>query len=109
MAKWNEKHTRLQEEYELQGNQYEEKCAELNQRIEELKVAVMSTPARRVSGNDKQLEPTWAGRSYTEIYAEYIRMEDELIGERNESRRLSEALESILTDVEQRVRVLLMI
>lgn len=44
-----------------------------------------------------------SGRSYAEIYAEYVRMEQELIGERAETKRLSDCLAQILGDIEERV------
>ena len=48
-----------------------------------------------------------SGRSYAEIYGEYIKMEEELAAERLETKRLSEVLAQILADIEERVRVLL--
>lgn len=44
-----------------------------------------------------------SGRSYAEIYGEYIRMEEELAKERAETKRLSEILTQILGDIEERV------
>lgn len=42
------------------------------------------------------------GRSYTEVYSEYVRVQDELTTERAEVKRLSECLTSILADIEER-------
>ena len=47
-----------------------------------------------------------SGRSYAEVYGEYIRMEEELARERAESKRLGECLSQILGDIEERVRSL---
>ncbi|KAL8279842.1 hypothetical protein RQP46_007692 [Phenoliferia psychrophenolica] len=46
------------------------------------------------------------GRSYAEIYAEYVRMQEDLIKERSESKRLGECLNQILVDIEERAPVL---
>lgn len=43
------------------------------------------------------------GRSYAEIYGEYIKMEEELANERAETKRLNEVLAQILADIEERV------
>lgn len=43
------------------------------------------------------------GRSYAEIYGEYIKMEEELAKERAETKRLGEILAQILGDIEERV------
>lgn len=45
-----------------------------------------------------------SGRSYAEVYGEYVRMEEELVRERAETKRLSDCLSQILTDIEERVR-----
>lgn len=44
-----------------------------------------------------------SGRSYTEVYTDYVRIQNELAIEKAEVRRLGECLTSILTDVEDRV------
>jgi nucleoprotein TPR len=44
-----------------------------------------------------------SGRSYAEVYGEYVRMEEELIKERSETKRLSDCLAQILGDIEERV------
>lgn len=44
-----------------------------------------------------------SGRSYAEIYGEYIKMEEELAKERAETKRLGEILSQILGDIEERV------
>lgn len=44
-----------------------------------------------------------SGRSYAEVYAEYVRMEEELISERAETKRLSDCLAQILGDIQERV------
>jgi nucleoprotein TPR len=44
------------------------------------------------------------GRSYTEVYSEYVRVQDELVAERAEVKRLGDILTSILADIEERVR-----
>ncbi|KAK4056430.1 Protein mlp1 [Microbotryomycetes sp. JL221] len=46
------------------------------------------------------------GRSYAEVYSEYIRMEEELIKERAETKRLSDCLAQILGDIEERAPLL---
>jgi nucleoprotein TPR len=48
-----------------------------------------------------------SGRSYTEIYADYVKVNEELIAQKEETRRLESALAQILTDIEERVRSLL--
>lgn len=46
------------------------------------------------------------GRSYTEIYADYVKVNEELIAQKEETRRLESALAQILTDIEERVSLL---
>lgn len=46
------------------------------------------------------------GRSYAEIYAEYVRMQEELVRERAEVKRLGECLTQILGDIEERAPIL---
>lgn len=46
-----------------------------------------------------------SGRSYAEIYSEYIKMEEELVNERAETKRLGEVLAQILGDIQERVRL----
>ncbi|GAA5982753.1 hypothetical protein JCM11641_007777 [Rhodosporidiobolus odoratus] len=46
------------------------------------------------------------GRSYAEVYREYIRMEEELARERAETKRLGECLAQILGDIEERAPLL---
>lgn len=46
-----------------------------------------------------------SGRSYTEVYADYVKMGDELTKQKEENRRLSSALAQILADIEERVCV----
>ncbi|BGP20306.1 Protein mlp1 [Rhodosporidiobolus nylandii] len=46
------------------------------------------------------------GRSYAEVYKEYIRMEDELAKERAETKRLGECLEQILAEINERAPLL---
>ncbi|GAA5874743.1 hypothetical protein JCM8547_005199 [Rhodosporidiobolus lusitaniae] len=46
------------------------------------------------------------GRSYAEVYREYIRMEEELARERAETKRLGEVLAQILGDIEERAPLL---
>ena len=46
------------------------------------------------------------GKSYTEIYTSYIRMQEELTIERAESQRLSEALSDILAEIQNRAPLL---
>lgn len=43
------------------------------------------------------------GRSYAEVYSEYVKMQDELAAERAETKRLGEILAQILADIEERV------
>lgn len=43
------------------------------------------------------------GKSYTEVYADYVRMSDELNKQKVETRRLEDCLASILRDIEERV------
>ena len=44
-----------------------------------------------------------SGRSYTEIYADYVKVNEELVAQKEETRRLESALAQILTDIEERV------
>lgn len=108
-----------------------ERCDELEVRCAELREAVevsasngggpggadgegmMSPYGARSSSNDSfALSPSAmlavrgqkSGRSYAEIYGEYVRMQDELARERAETRRLGECLSQILSDIEERVR-----
>jgi nucleoprotein TPR len=46
------------------------------------------------------------GRSYTEIYADYVKVNEELVAQKEETRRLESALAQILTDIEERVSLL---
>lgn len=43
------------------------------------------------------------GKSYTEVYSDYVRMSDELTKQKLETRRLEECLAGILRDIEERV------
>jgi hypothetical protein len=43
------------------------------------------------------------GKSYTEVYSDYVRMSDELGKQKLETRRLEECLAGILRDIEERV------
>lgn len=47
------------------------------------------------------------GRSYAEVYGEYVAMQEDLANERAESKRLRDCLNQILGDIEERVRLLL--
>ncbi|GAA5903057.1 hypothetical protein JCM5296_001724 [Sporobolomyces johnsonii] len=47
-----------------------------------------------------------SGRSYAEVYGEYIKMEEELARERAETKRLGECLAQILGDIEERAPLL---
>ncbi|KAF8318500.1 hypothetical protein DL93DRAFT_2054404 [Clavulina sp. PMI_390] len=46
------------------------------------------------------------GRSYTEIYADYVRTSEDLAAQKEETRRLETALAQILTDIEERAPVI---
>ncbi|KAF8744823.1 Filament-forming protein, partial [Rhizoctonia solani] len=46
------------------------------------------------------------GKSYTEVYADYVRMSDELSKQKIETRRLEECLAGILRDIEERAPLL---
>ncbi|KAG8871481.1 hypothetical protein FRB98_000746 [Tulasnella sp. 332] len=46
------------------------------------------------------------GRTFTEVYADYVRMQAELASEKQESSRLSECLAQILADIEERAPLL---
>ncbi|QRW15125.1 Nucleoprotein TPR [Ceratobasidium sp. AG-Ba] len=46
------------------------------------------------------------GKSYTEVYADYVRMSDELNKQKVETRRLEDCLASILRDIEERAPLL---
>lgn len=46
------------------------------------------------------------GRSYTEIYAEHVKLQDELAAERAEVVRVNECLASVLADIEERAPIL---
>ncbi|RKP05362.1 hypothetical protein THASP1DRAFT_32796 [Thamnocephalis sphaerospora] len=43
-----------------------------------------------------------SGKSFTEIYADYVRVQDELVVERQEKERLTESLTQILQEIEER-------
>lgn len=47
------------------------------------------------------------GRTFTEVYADYVRLQAELAAEKQESARLSDCLSQILADIEERVSWLL--
>ncbi len=44
-----------------------------------------------------------SGRSFTDVYADYVRLQAELAAEKQESGRLGECLAQILADIEERV------
>ncbi|KAH7340679.1 hypothetical protein B0J17DRAFT_612069 [Rhizoctonia solani] len=46
------------------------------------------------------------GKSYTEVYADYVRMSDELSKQKLETRRLEDCLAGILRDIEERAPLL---
>jgi nucleoprotein TPR len=96
---------------------------DLETRLDQLRVASaaeMSTPGRFgtpgpsiPSTSGFLLSPTASlatklqksGRSYTEVYADYVKMGDELTKQKEETRRLESALAQILSDIEERVRM----
>ena len=43
------------------------------------------------------------GKSFTEVYTEYVRQQAELAAQKQECQRLSECLAQILADIEERV------
>lgn len=45
-----------------------------------------------------------SGRSYAEVYGEYIRMQEDLLREKAETARLGDCLAQIMGDIEERVR-----
>ncbi|GAA95998.1 hypothetical protein E5Q_02658 [Mixia osmundae IAM 14324] len=47
-----------------------------------------------------------AGKSYTEVYAEFVRVQDELLRERAETKRLGDCLAQILNEIEERAPIL---
>lgn len=105
---------------ELQAER--ERCDNLEVRYGEMREALERGTARFAPGDDAQGSPSPVGssfalspsaqlavrgqkngRSYAEIYGEYVRMEEELVRERAESKRLSDCLAQILGDIEERV------
>ena len=46
-----------------------------------------------------------SGRSFTDVYADYVRLQAELAAEKQESARLGDCLAQILADIEERVRL----
>ncbi|KDQ20838.1 hypothetical protein BOTBODRAFT_320357 [Botryobasidium botryosum FD-172 SS1] len=46
------------------------------------------------------------GKSYTEVYAEYVRVSDELVEQKKETRRLEEALQQVLADIQERAPII---
>lgn len=48
-----------------------------------------------------------SGRSYAEVYGEYIRMQEDLLREKAETARLGDCLAQIMGDIEERVSVLM--
>lgn len=115
-----EKEDDLREELRTERERCDElelKCAEMREALERglssssmLGYGDASSPA----GSPFALSPSAqlavrgqkTGRSYAEIYGEYIRMQDELAKERAETKRLGECLTQILGDIEERVRFL---
>ncbi|KAM0751487.1 hypothetical protein T439DRAFT_300397 [Meredithblackwellia eburnea MCA 4105] len=115
-----ERRARQEREDELLENLREERERgdNLDLRCQELREAVERGAANfrgSLSGeSDFSLSPEAAaasrgqrkGRSYAEIYAEYVRMQEELFRERAEVKRLGECLTQILGDIEERAPVL---
>ena len=44
-----------------------------------------------------------SGKSFTEVYAEYVRLQEDLVWSRSEERRVKELLSQVLADIEERV------
>ncbi|KAG8906638.1 hypothetical protein FRB99_006426 [Tulasnella sp. 403] len=72
------------------------------------------TPAATGANGSMMLSPTAhlasrfqkSGRTFTEVYADYVRLQAELAAEKQESSRLSECLAQILADIEERAPTL---
>lgn len=96
----------------------EVKCGELREAIERGAASFsglypqeddMSSPSNRGSfalspSAQMAVRSQKSGRSYAEVYGEYIRMQEELLKERAESARLGDCLSQIMGDIEERVR-----
>ncbi|KAK4703148.1 nucleoprotein TPR, partial [Phenoliferia sp. Uapishka_3] len=94
------------------GDHLELRCEELREAVERGASSFRGTPD---GGDDSfafspgamtSMRTPKKGRSYAEIYAEYVRMQEELVKERAEVKRLGECLSQILNDIEERAPVL---
>jgi nucleoprotein TPR len=121
---WEERRTELEEGETRWAEDLERERArgdELERRVEEMRsFAERVTAGGAVAGGEESplgglppftLSPSAtlasklqkSGRSYTEVYVDYVRVQDELAKERAESKRLGECLAQILGDIEERV------
>jgi nucleoprotein TPR len=97
----------------------EEKCSELREALEQ-SVNGVSGRSNYIEGSPTassggllalnqsaqgavRLQKT--GRSYAQVYSEYVKMQEDLANERAETKRLGEILSQILLDIEERVRL----
>ncbi|KAI5479511.1 nucleoprotein TPR [Pseudohyphozyma bogoriensis] len=111
----------LKEEVELErwrSDELEVKCAELREAIERGAASFRGTlPGEDVPGSPNgafTLSPSAqiavrgqkSGRSYAEVYGEYVRMQEELARERSETKRLGDVLTQVLGDIEERAPIL---
>ncbi|SCV74494.1 BQ2448_8135 [Microbotryum intermedium] len=114
---------RLAEEEAAKAEQLErerERCDELEARLVEMRTPLergivtsgglgggedgFGSPGRFALSPSAQMAVSnqKGGRSYAQIYAEYIRMEEQLVAERTENKRLQECLAQVLMDIEER-------
>ncbi|KAI5479520.1 nucleoprotein TPR [Pseudohyphozyma bogoriensis] len=111
----------LKEEVEIErrrSDELEVKCAELREAIERGAASFRGTlPGEDVPGSPNgafTLSPSAqiavrgqkSGRSYAEVYGEYVRMQEELARERSETKRLGDVLTQVLGDIEERAPIL---
>ncbi|SCZ98145.1 BZ3500_MvSof-1268-A1-R1_Chr3-3g06608 [Microbotryum saponariae] len=117
-----EERARLAEEEAARVEELErerERCDELEAKLVEMRAALergivtsaggagddsLGSPGRFALSPSAQMAVSnqKGGRSYAQIYAEYIRMEEQLVAERTENKRLQECLAQVLMDIEER-------
>ncbi|KZV92725.1 hypothetical protein EXIGLDRAFT_836242 [Exidia glandulosa HHB12029] len=121
---WNEMTSRAaQQEDKLRREVDRERARgdDLEKQLEELRVVMnkmgsgeLPLPEANGNGNGFALSPTASlasklqksGRSYTEVYTDYVRLQDELARQKQETKRLEDCLAQILADIEERAPLL---
>lgn len=112
----------LEEEWKVELERERERSDALEERCSEMREALERSSVRGRGANDDDQgsvasSPGFAlnqsaqiavrnqktGRSYAEVYAEYIKMQEELADERAETKRLGECLTQILESIDERV------